>query len=58
MNVHGNYVELQVLDSVFEMTSVRCIEILVTDKERCTYRHAHKDCKSQEVTSVTKRPAG
>lgn len=46
------FVELQVLDSVIEMTFVRCIEILVTEKMKCTYRHAHKE------TCVTKRPAG
>ncbi len=43
--VYQGDVELQILDSVTEITFVRCIEILVTDMRRDTYIHAHKDHK-------------
>ena len=40
----SNFVELQVLGSVAEMTFLGCIETLVTDMRRDTYIHAHEDC--------------
>lgn len=42
----------RLLECVTGMKLVRCIEALVRDRRRFTYRHEHKE------TSVTKSPAG